>query len=124
MAISAISCWFEIPALDLDRAAAFYEKLLDLPLRRETIGESDMAIIARPGMDSNGCVIKSPHYQPGKTGIMLYLNCQAPLDDVLSTAIRNGGRLVTPKTVLPNDMGCYAHIEDCEGNRIGLHAHS
>jgi uncharacterized protein len=27
----------------------------------------------------------------------------------------------TPKTALPPGMGFFAHIEDCEGNIVGLH---
>ena len=30
--------------------------------------------------------------------------------------------LATPKVQLPGEVGCFAHITDTEGNRIGLHA--
>ena len=30
--------------------------------------------------------------------------------------------IVTLKQHLPGDMGCFAHITDTEGNRVGLHA--
>jgi len=33
-----------------------------------------------------------------------------------------GGRIATPKVQLPGDMGCFAHITDTEGNRVGLHS--
>jgi predicted enzyme related to lactoylglutathione lyase len=31
--------WFEIPSIDLERAATFYEKLFDRKIRREHFGE-------------------------------------------------------------------------------------
>ncbi len=30
--------WFEIPVADMDRAASFYEPVMQVSLRRETIG--------------------------------------------------------------------------------------
>jgi hypothetical protein len=30
--------------------------------------------------------------------------------------------VTTPKVQLPDGMGCFAHIADTEGNRVGLHA--
>ena len=36
--------WFEIPVRDMDRAQAFYEKLLDTTLRREQMGEQTLSV--------------------------------------------------------------------------------
>lgn len=33
-----------------------------------------------------------------------------------------GGKVVTPKTALPEGMGYFAHFVDSEGNRVGLHS--
>jgi predicted enzyme related to lactoylglutathione lyase len=30
--------------------------------------------------------------------------------------------VVLDKTALPDGLGVFAHILDCEGNRVGLHA--
>jgi len=68
--------WFEIPALDIERATTFYQNLLGTTLR----------------------------------------------DTVLARVASLGGKLLTPKTALPPGMGFFAHIEDSEGNRVGLHA--
>ena len=35
---------------------------------------------------------------------------------------RAGGRVVLDETALPDGLGVFAHILDCEGNRVGLHA--
>ena len=44
------------------------------------------------------------------------------LDTVLARVAGAGGRVTTPKVQLPEGMGCFAHITDSEGNRVGLHA--
>ena len=36
--------WFEVPAVDLDRAQRFYQTLLGTALKRETMGGEQMAI--------------------------------------------------------------------------------
>ncbi|MBC7984200.1 MAG: VOC family protein, partial [Candidatus Obscuribacterales bacterium] len=36
--------WFEIPALDLDRAAAFYGQVIGQQLSREQMGPTEMAV--------------------------------------------------------------------------------
>ena len=35
-----------------------------------------------------------------------------------------GGRIATPLTELPPGMGCFAHIIDSKGHRVGLHAYA
>ena len=59
---------------------------------------------------------------PSFDGALIYLNAGPSLDITLARAEALGGRITTPKVVLPGDMGCFAHIADSEGNRIGLHA--
>ena len=55
-------------------------------------------------------------------GTLVYLNAGRSLDAVLARVAKAGGRITTPKVQLPGDMGCFAHIADTEGNRVGLHA--
>jgi predicted enzyme related to lactoylglutathione lyase len=60
--------------------------------------------------------------EPSVDGALVYLGAGDSLDPVLARVARAGGRVRTPKTQLPEGMGCFAHIEDSEGNRVGLHA--
>jgi predicted enzyme related to lactoylglutathione lyase len=107
-ATTAIS-WFEIPAKDLERAVWFYESVLQQDLRRETMGPAEMAVF--------------PHQDPGVGGALTHApNLQPATDETLERVTRAGGRIVLDKTALPDGMGAFAHIVDCEGNRIGLHA--
>jgi len=115
--------WFEIPVRDLGRAQAFYEKLLATTLRRETIGESSLAVFQSAETGVGGCLIAGPGTPaPSAEGALVYLNAAPSLDAVLARVEAAGGRVTTPKVQLPGDMGVFAHVMDSEGNRVGLHA--
>lgn len=114
--------WFEIPALDLSRARAFYEQILGVTLREETIGPTAMAIFPYDrGEATGGCVLQGPGYRPSRDGVAIYLNTGQTLDAVLDRVRAAGGEVAVPKTALPPGMGAFAHIVDTEGNRVGLH---
>ncbi len=115
--------WFEIPARDMDRAAAFYQALLGTPLRREAIAGSQLGVFSYEDSGAGGCLIQGAQAPaPASDGTLVYLNASPSLDAVLARVEAAGGRITTPKVQLPGDMGCFAHITDTEGNRVGLHA--
>lgn len=116
--------WFEIPVRDMDRAQKFYETLLAAPLHRETIGAQTLAVFAYdPTAGVGGCLLAGPTVPaPSQAGTLVYLQARPSLDAVLSRVTEAGGSVVTPKVQLPGDMGCFAHVADSEGNRVGLHA--
>ena len=117
--------WFEIPARDIDRAQRFYEALLGAPMRRESIAEQSLAIFDHAATGVGGCVLAGPNAPaPSTSGTLVYLRAQPTLDAALARLEVAGGRVLTPKVQLPGDMGCYAHVADSEGNRVGLHASS
>jgi len=115
--------WFEIPVRDMDRAQAFYEALLGAPLRRETITGNTLAVFSYGDTGIGGCLMAGSNAPaPSTDGTLIYLNASAELDTVLARVGDAGGRITTPKVQLPDGMGCFAHITDTEGNRVGLHA--
>jgi predicted enzyme related to lactoylglutathione lyase len=115
--------WFEIPVRDLERAQRFYETLLAMPLRREAMGASTLAIFGSAEASVGGCLIAGPDVPaPSTTGTLVYLNAEPSLDAVLERVAAAGGAIATPKVQLPEGMGCFAHVTDSEGNRVGLHA--
>lgn len=115
--------WFEIPVHDMDRAARFYEALLATEIRRETIAGSSLGVIKYHADAVGGCLIQGDNLPaPSLDGALIYLNAGPSLDAALARAEALGARVITPKVVLPGDMGCFAHITDTEGNRVGLHA--
>lgn len=117
--------WFEIPVRDIDRAQAFYEKLLGKPLRRETMGAQTLAVMTYDEGGVGGCLLAGAEVpQPTAQGTLVYLNAEPSLDAALARVEAAGGRITTPKVQLPGDMGAFAHVADPEGNRVGLHARS
>jgi uncharacterized protein len=115
--------WFEIPVRDLNRAQAFYETVLATALRRETIGGSELGVFASDEAGAGGCLMAGANAPaPSTTGTLVYLDAGASLDATLARVESAGGRITTPKVQLPGEMGCFAHIADTEGNRVGLHA--
>ena len=115
--------WFEIPVLDIDRAQVFYETLLVTPMRREAMGPKTLAVFGDADSSVGGCLLAGADVPaPSCSGTLVYLNAEPSLDAVLARVQAAGGRIATPKQHLPGDMGCFAHITDTEGNRVGLHA--
>lgn len=114
--------WFEIPVRDLDRAQRFYETLLARPLRREQMGPSQLAIFPYQDGAIGGCLLQDGRTEPARQGTLVFLNAGPSLGETLARVAEAGGRITTPRVDLPGDMGCYAHVEDPEGNRVGLHA--
>lgn len=117
--------WFEIPVADMDRALRFYEALTAQPLLREAAGGpgQEMAVFPREhDLDVRGALFKSSDMQPAAQGTLVYLNAGETLDPWLARAEAAGGRVAQAKATLPKGMGCFAHIIDSEGNRVGIHA--
>jgi predicted enzyme related to lactoylglutathione lyase len=113
--------WFEIPANDIDRATRFYEAILATDLRRQSIGASDLAVLPYGAEGSGGAIVRSADLVPSSTGTLVFLNCDQGLDQVLARVEPAGGRLDGEVVTLPDAMGRYARIRDCEGNCVGLH---
>lgn len=115
--------WFEIPATDLGRAQAFYERVLATTLRREPMGAVELALFAYDEPACGGCLMAGASApQPSTTGALVYLNAEPSLDAALARVEAAGGSIATPRVQLPGDTGAFAHIVDTEGNRVGLHA--
>ena len=116
--------WFEIPVRDIERAQAFYTTLLGAPLRREAMGEGKtLAVFSYAETGVGGCLMAGAGVpEPSASGTLVYLDAGPSLDATLARVAGAGGRITTPKVQLPDGMGCFAHIADTEGNRVGLHA--
>jgi predicted enzyme related to lactoylglutathione lyase len=123
MNLNAIT-WFEIPVRDMTRAQRFYETLLGAPLEREKMGDSELAVLPyerKAGV--GGCLLAGNGAPPpSASGTVVYLNAAPSIDAVLARVEAAGGRVVLPKTALPDGMGFFAHLTDTEGNRVGVHA--
>jgi predicted enzyme related to lactoylglutathione lyase len=114
--------WFEIPVSDLDRASRFYGQVLGQSLNHCQMSPQSMAVFPYQEPAISGCLLLVPGHQPTATGVTIYLNADPSLDEALRRVNEAGGKVVLEKTALPDGMGVFAHIEDTEGNRVGLHA--
>lgn len=121
---NAIS-WFEIPTTQLDRAQAFYEAVLERPMRREDMGPSQGAVFAYDmAQDGVGGALMMGPTAPAvsNAGTLVYLDATPSLDAALQRVLAQGGSVALPRQALPPGMGYFAHIHDLDGNRVGLHA--
>lgn len=114
--------WFEIPTIDFERAVKFYESVFQIELQRENYG-GEVAVFPGTETSTSGALVAPQEgYVPGPAGAVVYLDAGQDLQPVLERAAKSGGQMLLPKTALPPGMGFYAHILDCEGNRVGLHS--
>ena len=121
--MNKIISWFEIPALDLNRASAFYEQILAVTLNRGDMGPTSLAVFPYDrDHATGGTLLVGPGFNPSADGSVVYLNANPSLDAVLARVVPAGGEILLPRTELPPGMGAFAHFLDTEGNRVGIHA--
>ncbi len=111
--------WFEIPCTQLSRAAAFYEKVTGLTLKRESFLNVPHAIFKSTGV--GGALVEDKDNAPSAKGQRVFLNAAAELDAWLARVESAGGKVLLPKTSI-GPVGHIAIIQDTEGNHVGLHA--
>ena len=118
--------WFEIPAANFARAVAFYERIMAAKM---TVDDSfpgmKMAVFPYQEPGVGGCVIESvdsDHFRPHADGVRIYLNGGDDLAPILARVEAAGGRVVMPKTLIREDIGCIGMFSDSEGNIVGLHS--
>lgn len=113
--------WFEIPAVDMERAVRFYEEIFQIKLDAGPGGGEGFVMSMFPdGGGVGGGLVSGEGYVPSASGTLVYLNCNPSLDAVLGRVEAAGGQIIVPKTDI-GENGFFAFIIDSEGNRIGLH---
>ncbi|NMO17821.1 VOC family protein [Pyxidicoccus fallax] len=110
--------WFEIPCAQLSRAAAFYERMTGLSLKRESYMDVPHAMFTVPGV--GGALVEDKDNAPSPKGQRVFLNAAGALDAWLSRVETAGGKVVLPRTDI-GPPGFIAIIQDTEGNHVGLH---
>ena len=112
---------FEIPADDVARAKAFYEK---------TFGWTIKPYPMPPGQEYYGVTTKKKSEAGINGGLMKrnmpgqpftnYITVKS-IDATTETVQANGGVVVLPKQSIGKDMGWISAFKDTENNIIGLH---
>jgi predicted enzyme related to lactoylglutathione lyase len=117
--------WFEIPALDISRAKAFYEKVFDVKMMDmgEMMGMKMVGFPAEMGNGkASGALVQGPMHKPSMDGSVIYLNANPKIHDVANRIEAAGGKMVKPVTQITPEIGHMAFFVDTEGNRMALHA--
>jgi uncharacterized protein len=112
--------WFEIPAVNFDRAVNFYSTILNQPLRKGEFGGIPHGFFPSDETGVSGAIVLNPHYETRNQGVVIYLNTGNDLEGVMSRVESCGGKVLMPVTDI-TPQGFMALIEDSEGNRVGLH---
>jgi len=122
---NAIS-WFEIPAIDLNRAQKFYETIFNIQMVPLDTPNFQMRMFPIEDMVNGigGAISKAEgFYQPSATdGTLVYLNANPDIQNVLDKIEAAGGKIIVPKTQISPEYGYMAVFIDTEGNRVALHS--
>ncbi len=111
--------WFDLPVVDLERAAAFYRAVLKIDVEVMKFGPMAFAVLAHD-KGNGGCLVVQPE-AVSSVGALVYLNANGRIRDAVAQAIAHGGK-VLEDTLATGSHGFRAVILDCEGNRVALHS--
>lgn len=113
--------WFEIPALDIERAKKFYDAIFLMDTQILDFGGFKMGIFPHAGVGAALCQHEA--YQPSDThGLLVYLDANPDLNEVLNRVEAAGGKVLRAKTQISPEHGYMAMFVDTEGNRLALHS--
>jgi predicted enzyme related to lactoylglutathione lyase len=116
--------YFEIPALDLERACDFYSNVFETTLTKDIVDGYQMAFFESSGdsFGATGALVVGDVYVPSHQGCFLYFGVES-IDETVARALEHGGSVLYLKKS-NGDLGFVAEIQDTEGNRIALHEES
>jgi predicted enzyme related to lactoylglutathione lyase len=117
--------WFEIPVKNFEKAETFYNTVLGVTLKTETMNGLTMGMFptATNGSEAvTGAIVKGEHYEPSEKGTMVYLNGGEDLQPILSRVETAGGKVIVPKMLINSEVGYIGVFRDTEGNNVALHS--
>lgn len=115
--------WFEIPTKDLDRARKFYETIFEIEMQPFELPELKMMLFPSiEGATGGALVHNAEFYTPTQDGRLLYMDANPSIQAVIDRIEPAGGKLLTQRTQIGEDIGYMALFLDTEGNRMALMA--
>jgi len=115
--------WFDIPAVDFERAKKFYATVLETELTDYPMEDGQYAVFPHnpetPG--ASGAILKMEGSNPSTDGVTIYLNGGENLDVPLARVEPAGGKIIMPKTPI-GENGFMALFSDTEGNKLAFHS--
>jgi len=115
--------WFDIPALDLDRAIQFYSAVLGAPVKKDVTGDVPLGWLPTSDGGHMGCLCVVKDFKPSADGVMIYLSVNGRLRDAIAAVRENGGKVQSDVHSI-GEYGFRAEVLDSEGNCIALHSES
>jgi predicted enzyme related to lactoylglutathione lyase len=114
--------WVDIPVLNLERAMAFYSKVLGAPVTKEGGPGFVFGLLPHTGNDVGGCLYSpGEDNTPSRTGPLVYLNAEGRLAQAVAAVATTGGQIIQAVHQI-GPHGYRAIVIDSEGNRLALHA--
>lgn len=116
--------WFEIPVNNFERAQKFYAEILASDIPANQMHNDMMGFLPADPMNGGvgGAIIKGEGYEPSDKGTVVYLNGGDDLQIILDRVEAAGGKVVTPKFQITEEIGYCAFFLDTEGNKVALHS--
>ena len=111
--------WFDLPVIDLDRAAAFYRSVLSVKVERAQFDDFSFCVIEH-GEGNGGCLVPNAQ-EVSAAGILVYMNVDGRIRDAVSRVPTLGGKVLRPTEPI-GPHGFRAIVLDSEGNRVALHS--
>src|SRR5258706_16149580 len=87
--------WFDIPTIDLERAASFYRAVLGIQMHREQFQDSAFYVLDHAG-GNGGCLVTSPP-EVGAGGVLVYLNVGGRIREAVKKRGPPGGEILRPR---------------------------
>ncbi len=114
--------FFEIPAVNFERAIKFYELVLGVKLSAMDCGAEKMAFFPMENGQCPGSISWAEDFHPSKDGVLVSLHVE-DMEKTISAINKNGGTVTRSKTKIEaEDRGYFALFIDSEGNKVGLYS--
>lgn len=131
--------WFEIPAVNFDRAVQFYRNGLALQVQVVLFNGVRHGILHSRFSVPRGAIVESSEASCG-AGTVIFFRSQYDISSTLEHAAIAGGKIVMPKTLIKdevavgasripftlidNNIGYMAKLLDTEGNMIAVYGNT
>lgn len=114
--------WFEIPVVNMERAAEFYADVFEIKLQPQRMGYARMAMFPQNAgaIGSSGSLVEADSCRPSRDGVLIYFT-ETDIEGALARVEEAGGEVLTPRSSI-GEYGWVGIFLDSEGNRIGLHS--
>jgi uncharacterized protein len=117
--------WFEIPVTDMERAINFYNTVLNIQIQKMEFGGFFMGWFPfdESGIGASGALVQHEEYKPSADGVLLYFTAHSgDLSIELGRVSQAGGKILSEKKLITEDIGYMGLFTDTEGNKMAIHS--